>query len=135
MIYYHLSTSGEVTKMVHKGNVGKSIGDFSSRDLNPQYDCDVYMHCVSDDDLSIFLLMHNDNDFSDNLRKSTLPVNKSLQTYFPTSVYVGDMILLVTSDDDVLFEGDWPVDVLRDYQFDDHQGDPYEHRLFVRIDD
>ena len=88
MSIYRLLTSGSVSK---ESTTIRSVDDFEPSDIG--YD-EMYMMSFSDDTHVYFLLMHQDNDFEHVLRTSTVPINKALISIFPTSPYVGDMILV-----------------------------------------
>lgn len=131
--YYHLGSDGTVQKRVAKPS-DVSLEDISIKSLNPKYKGDVYMHCVSDEN-NLFMLMHDDNDFHENLAKSRLHLNLALQKYFPNSRYVGDMILVMSDDDDHITKKEWNVDILREYELydgkDEEERKSYMHSVFI----
>lgn len=115
--YYHLSSDGTAQRRVAKPSE-VTLEDISIKSLNPKYKGDVYMHCISDEE-NIFLLMHDDNDFQENLGRSHLYVNRALQKYFPNSHYVGDMILVISDDNDRITSKEWNIEILRKYVLED----------------
>lgn len=127
--YYHLGIDGTIQKRVAKPSE-VTPEDFTIKSLNPKYKGDVYMQCVSDVN-NIFLLMHDDNDFPENLAKSHLHINQALQKYYPNSRYVGDMILVISTDDDQITSKDWNVEILREYELYDGKEKGKTQSIFV----
>jgi len=71
----------------------------------------------------LFLLLNEDNDkFDVGLANgsnftTTLSVNKALQTFFPNSKFLGDIIAVKTKDNDSeeLSVSDWDINLLKNY--------------------
>ena len=111
------------------------LGEIPISFLNPTYNCDIYMNCVSDDK-NIFLLMHKDNDFRANLKKSILPINQALKKYYPNSKYVGDMLLVMSDTDDRIIQGHWDHSILLNYELltkEDNMGKDGWKGIFMPI--
>jgi len=135
-IYYHFSTTGEIIK---KETNYRIPDDFLSKDLDLSYvENGCYMLSFSDENpvsldqstLSCingaecyFFLMHQDNDFDDIREISKLPINKALTQFFPTSSFVGEIILVKTIEpfeennyDYLLVNDEWSYNILDDYE-------------------
>ncbi len=122
-VYYQLKTSGEIVK---RGTNHTIPEEFTVQEIG-LLDGDVHMEGFEDSESNskecYTILMHQDNDFERNLVKSELPINKALCKFFPTSPYVGEMILLKTTipeddekDDYFLVQGNWSYKVMRKYE-------------------
>ncbi len=121
--WYHFGVEGEIKK--HAESKKKRMDNFKLKELNKEYKYALLvgspLHLMSISE-QIFILCHKDNDGRENFLRSTLPINKALQVYFPDSNIRGDVILIKIyrdengdSDDTLLLE-DWSLEELRDYE-------------------
>ena len=133
MTAYLLSTDGSIQKKQLKY---KNVNDIGPEDLNPKYkeSAGVYMTALDD----YFFLMHVDNDEVNDPRKSSLPVNKAIQKYFPNSPYVGDILFVKSDEGDNLIASDFDLTkVLSKWKLVIHPATDYlsEYYGFVEKDD
>ena len=94
---YWLKTNGDVER-IHLPPEITNINDVIPFD-------DTYMTSIG----SIWLYMHNDNDFEENLQKTTLPVNQVLRQY------VGDILAVkaVDEESDEIDVLPWSVETIK----------------------
>jgi len=136
-IYYHFSTTGEIIK---KETNYRTPDNFLSKDLDSSYvENGCYMLSFSDENPvgaeCYFFLMHQDNDFDDIREISKLPINKALTQFFPTSSFVGEIILVKAIEpfeennfDYLLVDNDWSYNILDEYEL-------YKQRYIIKKDE
>jgi len=116
MSVYRISTYGSTTHLNYCG----TLDDIPITMLKSTYEGDIHGVCISDEK-NIFMLTHTDNDFPENYKNSSLPVNETLQKYFPGSKFKGDVLIVKTKSyyDDTIVK--WSPDILKKYEceFDD----------------
>lgn len=144
-IYYHFSTTGEIIK---KETNYRTVDDFLSKDSS-YVENGCYILSFSDENSDsldqsdsscingtecYFFLMHQDNNFDIVREKSELPINKALTQIFPTSSFVGEIILVKAIEsfeennyDYLLVNDVWSYNILNDYEL-------YEQRFIIKKD-
>jgi len=109
-IGYLFSVEGEITKVKLSQT---TVDDLPASIIG--YEDQPSMYCESFPK-NFFLMMHEDNDFPKNYKKSKLPINKALRLYFPNSPYKGNALLIKLTDGDVITKGNWSYSRLKQFR-------------------
>jgi hypothetical protein len=109
-IGYLFSAEGEITKVKLSQT---TVDDLPASIIG--YEDQPSMYCESFPE-NFFLMMHEDNDFPKNYKKSKLPINKALRLYFPNSPYKGNALLIKLTDDDAIAKGNWSYSRLKQFR-------------------
>lgn len=83
----------------------KIVRNADRKDDKKEEDEDDYIVCIG----RFWLILHVDNDKDPS--RSTLPINKALKNFIPSSVFVGDLLVCCTrdGDSDELRSGNWQL--------------------------
>lgn len=112
MFGYLFPIKGPITKIKLSATTSENINPSC---LGPEYEDEpsLCMKGLPDD---FFLMMHEDNDGFKTYQKSDLPINISLQKYFPNSPFKGNILLVKVDEDDNIVGGKWTHRVLKKYK-------------------
>ena len=106
------TTEGEIIRIFLEGV--EKADDLKPSILGKDYADQPSMYLFGFPD-NYFLFMHEDNDFLENYKASSLKVNTAIQRYFPNSPFKGNLLLVKIDEDDYLQGGSWWSSVLRKY--------------------